>query len=80
MSLIIKFSQNLKIRVRGKESSYHFLKESKPHERIDLSITASANIYQTKKRKKIILTVMKTCFSEGNLMKQFGTPTSPPLF
>ena len=22
---------------------------------------------------------MKTCFSEGNLMKQFGTPASPPF-
>ena len=28
---------------------YHFLVESKPHERIDLLITASMNIYQTKK-------------------------------
>ena len=28
---------------------YHFLVESKPHERIDLLITASGNIYQTKK-------------------------------
>ena len=31
---------------------YHFLVESKPHERIDLLIAASANIYQTKKEKK----------------------------
>ena len=31
---------------------YHFLVESKPHERIDLLITASVNIYQTKRRKK----------------------------
>ena len=29
---------------------YHFLVESKPHERIDLLITASVNIYQTKKK------------------------------
>ena len=28
---------------------YHFLVKSKPHERIDLFITASVNIYQTKK-------------------------------
>ena len=28
---------------------YHFLVKSKPHERIDLLITASVNIYQTKK-------------------------------
>ena len=32
---------------------YHFLVESKPHERIDQLITASANIYQTKKEKKV---------------------------
>ena len=38
----------LKIRVRGK-ISYHFLVKSKPHERIDLLITTSVNIYQTKK-------------------------------
>ena len=31
---------------------YHFLVESKPQERIDLLITASASIYQTKKEKK----------------------------
>ena len=37
---------------------YHFLVKSKPHERIDLLITASVNIYQTK-----IPIVMKTCFS-----------------
>ena len=47
----------LKIRVRGK-ISYHFLVKSKPHERIDLLITASVNIYQTK-----IPIVMKACFS-----------------
>ena len=28
---------------------YHFLVKSKPHERIDLLITASVNIYQAKK-------------------------------
>ena len=28
---------------------YHFLVKSKPHEKIDLLITASVNIYQTKK-------------------------------
>ena len=62
---------HLKIRVRGKEISYHFLVKGKPHERIDLLITTSANIYQTKK----IPIVMKTDFSEGKLMKQFGTPS-----
>ena len=29
---------------------YHFLIESKPHKRIGILITASVNIYQTKKR------------------------------
>ena len=48
----------LKTRVRGKEISYHFLVKRKPHERIDLLIIASVNIYQTKIPK-----VMKTCFS-----------------
>ena len=33
-------------------SIYHFLVECKPHERIDLLITASMNIYETKKGKK----------------------------
>ena len=50
----------LKIRGRGKEISiYHFLIKRKPHERIDLLITASVDIYQTKKSIPI---VMKTCF------------------
>ena len=45
---------------------YHFLVDSKPHERIDLLlIKASVNIYQTKKSIPI---VMKTCFSEVKLM------------
>ena len=48
--------------------------ESKPYERMD--------IYQRKKRKKgneNISIVMKTCFSEEKLIKQFGTtPTTPP--
>ena len=44
----------LKTRVRGKEISwYHFLVKSKPHERTDPLITASMNIYQTKKEKKV---------------------------
>ena len=40
------------------------------------------NIYQTKKEKESIPTVMKTCFSDGKLMKQFGTPSlsTNPLF
>ena len=51
---------HLKIRVKKKTNFilYHFLVKSKPHERIDLLITASVNIYQTK-----IPIVMKTCFS-----------------
>ena len=59
----------LKIRVRGKEISYHFQVESKPHERIDLLITASMNIYQTKKKKKKSIPqsiVMKTFFLKKN--------------
>ena len=35
----------LKTRVRGKEILYHFLIKSKPHERIDLLITACLKIY-----------------------------------
>ena len=50
----------LKIRVRKRNFIiYHFLVKSKLHERIDLLITASVNIYQTKKSIPI---VMKTCF------------------
>ena len=46
--------------------------ESKAHERIDLLITASLNIYQT---KKCIPIIMKKCFSEGKLIKHFvNTP------
>ena len=73
MSLSVKFSQNtLKNKSKRKRNFiiHHFLVESKPHERIDLLITASVNIYQTKKSIPI---VMKTCFSEGKLIKQFGT-------
>ena len=55
---------------------YHFQVESKPHEEIDLLITASVNIYQT---KKAIPIVMKTFFSYGKLKKQFGNPP-PPSF
>ena len=59
---------------------YHFLVESKSHERIDLLTTASQeNIYQTKKEKNIP-TVMETCFPEGKLMKQFGNPLPLPPF
>ena len=55
MSLIIKISQNLfKNKSKRKRNFiiYHFLVQSKLHERIDLLITASMNIYQTKKEKK----------------------------
>ena len=40
-----------KIREKNKRNFiiYHFLIKSKPHETIDLLITASVNIYQTKK-------------------------------
>ena len=56
MSLIIKISQNLfKNKSKRKRNFiiYHFLVQSKLHERIDLLITASMNIYQTKKEKKV---------------------------
>ena len=52
MSLIIKFSKNyIKNSSKRKRNFiiHHFLVKSKPHERIDLLITASVNIYQTKK-------------------------------
>ena len=56
----MKFSQNI-VKNKSKRKRnfiiYHFLVKSKPHERIDLLITASVNIYQTK-----IPIVMKTCF------------------
>ena len=42
------------------------------NERIDLLITANVNIYKTKKSIPII---MKTCSSQGKLMKQFGNPS-----
>ena len=49
--------------------TYHFLVESKPHERIDILITATKREYlPDKKRKTSIPIVMKTYFSEGKLM------------
>ena len=38
-------------------------------------------IYRTKKEKKSIPIVMKTCFSEEKLIKQFGNPLprEPPI-
>ena len=72
MSLIIKFSQKYNKNKSKRKINfiiYHFLVESKPHERIDILITANVNIYQTKKDKKSISIVMKTCFSGGKLMK-----------
>ena len=66
MSLIIKFSKNyIKNNSKRKRNFiiHHFLVKSKPHERIDLLITANANICQT---KKIIPLVMKRVFLEEN--------------
>ena len=66
--LVIYFQKYLKFLMKWKCKQiyhftiYHFLVESKPHERVDLVITASLNIYQTKKRKKNIPIVMKTIF------------------
>ena len=54
---MIKFSQKiyLKIKVKRKRNfiTYHFLVESQPHERVDLLITATENIYLTRKAKKV---------------------------
>ena len=63
MSLIINFSQIFKNKSNRKRNFiiYHFLVESKPHERIDLLITASMKIYQTKKSIPIL---MKTFLKE----------------
>ena len=63
----------LKIRVPKKTNFilYYFLVKSKPHEGIDLLITGSVNIYLTK-----IPIAMKTCFSQGKLMKYIGNPLS----
>ena len=36
----------------NKNFTDHFIVEIKPHERIDLLITASMNIYQAKKKKE----------------------------
>ena len=66
MSLIIKFSQNIfknKSRRKSNFIIYHFLVESKAHERIDLLITASMNITR---QKKCIPIVMKTDFLKEN--------------
>ena len=49
---------------------YHCEVESRPHERIDLLITASVNIYQTKKQ----YSNNNENFSERKMMKQFETP------
>ena len=71
-----KFYSKKKSERRRSFIIYHFLVESRPHERIDLLITASMNIYQTKKKIYIPI-VMKTRFSEEKLIKQFGNP--PPF-
>ena len=55
MSLIIKFSQNIFKNKSKRKRNFiisHFLVESKPHEKINLLIIASVNIYQTKKKEK----------------------------
>ena len=53
----MKFSYKVILKNKSKRKRnfiiYHFLVESKPHEKIDLLITASVNIYQTKKEKKV---------------------------
>ena len=42
----------LKIKVRGRKISYHFLVDGKPRERIDLLITSSLNIWKFARQKK----------------------------
>ena len=44
---------------------YYFLVESKPHDGTHLLITARENIYQTKKRKNCIPTVVKAFLKEN---------------
>ena len=64
MEINAKFSQNIFKNNSKRKSNftiYHFLVGSKPHERIDLLITASTNIYQT---KKSIPMVSKTFLKE----------------
>ena len=51
---VIKNEIFTKIMVKNKSKRkrnflYHFLVKSKPHERLDLLLTISVNIYQTKK-------------------------------
>ena len=49
---MIKFSQNIFKNKSKRKRNFiinHFLAESKPHERIDLLIAASVNIYQKRK-------------------------------
>ena len=48
MKFLQIFKNNSKRKI--KSMIYHFLVESKAHGRIDLLITASVNIYQTKKK------------------------------
>ena len=54
---------------------YHFLVKRKPHERIFYWLQ-QAWIF-TRQKNPI---VMKTCFSEGKLMKQFGNHRGPTPF
>ena len=56
MEMKIKVINNknfTKFYVEIKEKEFHNISFSKPHERVDLFITASMNIYQTKKEKKV---------------------------
>ena len=63
---------------------YHFLVKSKPHERIDLLITASVNIYQAKKysnSNENMLFVRKTDETIWKLpfLREPALSTNPPI-
>ena len=78
MSLIIKFSQKIFKNKSKRERNfiiYHFLVKSKAQGRIGLLITATMNIYQTKKSIPI---VMKHAFPKETIWK---TPflREPPI-
>ena len=78
MSLIIKFSQNIFKNKSKRKRNFiicHFLVESKPNGRIDLLITASMNIYETRKSIPIL---MKT-FLKENWWNNLDPPLPPPL-
>ena len=79
----MKFSQNIfKNKSKRKRNFiiYHFLVEIKPHKKIDLLITASVNIYQTKKGIPIIMkTFLKEKWSNMEPFKENPPFSTNPL-